>query len=166
MHDCSDDWVFDHLPEVNQSRGEPKFVGLATAALLCIAAGGMSPSPLPSVAPPTLLVAVDHRPNISLNGDWHTIVDPYETGLHTFHGELRTDGYFMNGKQAPAGEPVEYDFQKSSVLHVPGDWNTQRESLFFYEGLIWYEKDFLYQRKPGTRVFLHVGAANYRSYVW
>src|SRR5580700_2882442 len=126
----------------------------------------MSPRPAPFVALGILLVAVDHRPTISLNGDWHTIVDPYATGLYTFHGKLRTDGYFMNGKQAPGGEPVEYDFQKSPVLHVPGDWNTQRESLFFYEGIMWYEKDFSYVRKPGRRVFFHVGAANYRSYVW
>src|SRR5690349_18227423 len=42
----------------------------------------------------TLLVAADRRPNISLNGDWRTIVDPYGTGLRTFHGQLRTDGYF------------------------------------------------------------------------
>ena len=61
---------------------------------------------------------------------------------------------------------MDYDFQKSPVLHVPRDWNTQRESLFFYEGPMWYEKDFSYRRKPGTRVFFHVGAANYRSYVW
>jgi beta-glucuronidase len=94
------------------------------------------------------------------------IVDPYGTGLYTFHGELRTDGYFMNGKQAPGGEPVEYDFQKSPVLQVPGDWNTQRESLFFYEGPLWYQRDFSYKRKTESRVFLHVGAANYRSYVW
>jgi beta-glucuronidase len=114
----------------------------------------------------TLLVAVDHRPTISLNGEWRVIVDPYGTGLYTFHGELRTDGYFMNGKQAPGGEPVEYDFRKSPVLQVPGDWNSQRESLFFYEGPLWYQRDFSYERKPGTRVFLHVGAANYRSHVW
>ena len=112
------------------------------------------------------LVAVDHRPTISLNGDWRTIVDPYATGLYTFHGKLRADGYFMNRKQAPGGEPVEYDFQKSPTLQVPGDWNTQRESLFFYEGPMWYEKEFSYQRKPATRVFFYAGAANYRSYVW
>jgi beta-glucuronidase len=120
----------------------------------------------PVVGLTTVLAAVDHRPTISLNGDWHTIVDPYGTGLSTFHGELRTDGYFMNGKQAPGGEPVEYDFRKSPVLKVPGDWNTQRESLFLYEGLVWYQRDFSYQCKPGTRVFFHVGAANYRSHVW
>lgn len=114
----------------------------------------------------TLLMAVDHRPTISLNGDWHTIADPYGTGLYTFHGKLRADGYFLNGRQLPGGEPVEYDFQKSPTLEVPGDWNTRRESLFFYEGLVWYQKEFSYQRKPRTRVFFHAGAANYRSYVW
>jgi beta-glucuronidase len=61
---------------------------------------------------------------------------------------------------------VEHDFQKSPVLQVPRDWNTQREALFFYEGPIWHRKDFRYQCKAGTRVFFHVGAANYRSYVW
>src|SRR5271166_2625755 len=119
----------------------------------------MSPSPAPLVALPTLLVAVDRRPTVSLNGDWHTIVDPYGSGLYNFHGKLRTDGYFMNGKQEPGGEPVEYDFQKSPALHVPGDWNTQRESLFFYEGAVWYEKDFNYQRMLARRVFLPVGGA-------
>jgi hypothetical protein len=51
--------------------------------------------------PPMLLVNVDHRQTISLNGDWHTIADPYGTGLYTIHGKLRADGYFMNGKQEP-----------------------------------------------------------------
>ena len=49
---------------------------------------------------------------------------------------------------------------------MPGDWNSQRDSLFFYEGTVWYEKDFQYQRKPNTRTFLHVGAANYISNVF
>jgi beta-glucuronidase len=49
---------------------------------------------------------------------------------------------------------------------VPGDWNTQRESLFFYEGPVWYERDFDFQPKQHTRIFLHIGAANYRSWFW
>jgi beta-glucuronidase len=113
-----------------------------------------------------LLVNIDHRQTISLNGDWHSIADPYGTGLFDFHGNLRTDGYFTNGKQEPGGEPVEYDFPKSPALHVPRDWNTQLDSLFLYEGLLWYEREFSYHRKPGTRVLFHVGAANYRSFVW
>lgn len=133
---------------------------------LVAAPGAYAQGTSANLSSPMVLVNVDHRQTINLNGDWHTIADPYATGLYNFHGKPRTDGYFMNGKQEPGGEPVEYDFQKSPSLHVPGDWNTQRESLFFYEGVMWYEKDFSYVRKSGTRVFFHVGAANYRSYVW
>ena len=78
----------------------------------------------------TLLVNVDHRKQISLDGDWHTIVDPYGSGLYTFHNELRKDGYFLNEHK----DNTEYDFSKSPTLKVPGDWNTQRELLHFYEG--------------------------------
>jgi len=113
----------------------------------------------------TLLVDVDHRTGISLNGDWHIIVDPYATGLYTFHNQPRSDGYFMNA-HPQAHALVEYDFAKSPTLKVPGDWNTQRDSLFYYEGLLWYQRDFQYAPKPHTRVFLHIGAANYRSDVW
>src|SRR5271165_2538816 len=114
----------------------------------------------------TLLVDVDHRQAISLNGDWRTIVDPYSTGLYSFHGQRRADGFFMNRHYEPNGPLVEYDFARSPTLRVPGDWNTQRESLFYFEGLLWYEKDFAYHAKPHIRSFLHIGAANYRATVW
>jgi beta-glucuronidase len=110
----------------------------------------------------TLLVDVDHRNQISLDGDWHTIVDPYGSGLYTFHNELRKEGYFLNEHK----EDTEYDFSKSPTLKVPGDWNTQKDSLYYYEGPLWYQRDFTYQKKANQRTFLHVGAANYRSYVW
>jgi hypothetical protein len=51
--------------------------------LLLLSASAQEAIQEPSVAPPTLLVAIDHRPTISLNGDWHTIADPYGTGLYT-----------------------------------------------------------------------------------
>ena len=84
----------------------------------------------------TLLVDIDHRPATSLDGEWHTIVDPYSTGLYNFHHEIKTDGYFMNAKQQPNGGPVEYNFAISPTLKVPGDWNTQRRDLFYYEGVM------------------------------
>ena len=114
----------------------------------------------------TTLADVDHRPSMSLDGDWHFLFDPYYNGLYSFHEEIRKDGYFMNAKPKIGGGPVEYDFAKSPTLHVPGDWNTQRPELFYYEGLLWYEHDFAYTPKPNTRTFLHVGAANYRSFAW
>jgi beta-glucuronidase len=60
----------------------------------------------------------------------------------------------------------EYDFATAPTIKVPGDWNTQVPQLFNYEGVLWYQRDFDAQPKPGTRTFLHIGAANYRSYVW
>ena len=115
---------------------------------------------------PTLLVGSDLRPSISLNGDWHVIIDPYDNGYYDFRMQPRPDGYFLNQQPDVSGKLVEYDFSKSATLKVPGDWNSQRDSLFFYEGTVWYQRDFKYQRKPHTRTFLHVGAANYKSQVW
>ena len=133
---------------------------------------GWSPCSWVQAAPahrgaPTVLVDVDHRKTTSLNGDWHYIVDPYQKGLYTFHRELRKDGFFLNGAPEAGSEGlVEYDFSKSPTLKVPGDWNTQSDFLYYYEGLVWYQRDFTYQPSPGHKTFLHIGAANYKSIAW
>lgn len=115
----------------------------------------------------TVLVDVDHRDSVSLNGDWHYIVDPYATGLYTFHHELRKDGFYLNGAAEPGSDHlVEYDFAKSPTLKVPGDWNTQSAQLFYYEGLVWYQRDFEFQPRTNHRTFLHIGAANYKALIW
>ena len=116
--------------------------------------------------PAPLITNVAHRTTISLNGPWHTIVDPYDTGLKDYRSHLRSqDGFFQNAKPQTPQDLVEYSFDKSETFNVPGDWNTQRPSLLFYEGAVWYEKSFSYHPKPHTRVFLHLGAANYFSAV-
>jgi beta-glucuronidase len=114
-----------------------------------------------------VLTGADRRPATSLNGEWASIVDPYFSGLFSFHHEEKKNGWFLNYKAKPGDTfPTEYDYAKAPKLKVPGDWNTQRDSLFFYEGPVWYEKDFTYTPKEHTHVFLHVGAANYQSYFW
>ena len=138
-------------------------------ALLVFCAAILSAAPLRAASSnaPIVLTGADRRPATSLNGDWASIVDPYFSGLFSFHHEEKKDGWFLNQKAMPTDtRPVEYDFSKAPKLKVPGDWNTQSPSLFYYEGPIWYERDFTYQPKEHTRVFLHVGAANYRSWFW
>src|SRR5262249_45617828 len=54
----------------------------------------------------------------------------------------------------------------SGQLNVPGDWNTQRESLLFYEGSVWYKRSFDYAKSPKNRLFLHFGACNYTASVY
>ena len=78
------------------------------------------------------IVNTSNRHFISLNGDWNYIVDPYETGYYNFHSEpydrsnADSPAAFYNNYHAKGkSELVEYDFDKSPVLKVPGDWNTQ-----------------------------------------
>jgi beta-glucuronidase len=117
----------------------------------------------------TLLVGVDHRTVTSLNGDWHYLVDQPPAGnLYTSDGKIRDNGYALNTHPNIDSGPhnAEYDFATAPTLKVPGDWNTQEPTLFRFEGVVWYQRDFDFQPRPGTRTFLHVGAANYKSFVW
>jgi beta-glucuronidase len=117
----------------------------------------------------TLLVGVDHRSTTSLNGDWHYLVDqPPARSLYTADGKVRDSGYGMNTHPNISEGPHndEYDFSTAPTLKVPGDWNTQDPTLLRYEGVVWYQRDFNFKPQPGTRTFLHIGAANYKSFVW
>jgi len=109
------------------------------------------------------LANVGARKTISLDGKWRTIVDPYESGFYDFHQHPGGAGFFRNQHAKDKTELVEYDFDTSPQLEVPGDWNTQRNDLFFYEGTVWYKRSFDYRKKDNTRVFLYFGAANYEA---
>jgi beta-glucuronidase len=117
----------------------------------------------------TLLVGIDHRTTVSLDGDWHYLVDQSPArALYSANGAINDKTYAQNTHPNISSGPHndEYDFATAPTLHVPGDWNTQIPQLFDYEGVVWYQRDFDAQPKPGTRTFLHIGAANYRSHVW
>jgi beta-glucuronidase len=94
------------------------------------------------------------------------IIDPYENGFYYYRYEENPNGYFKNAKPKLKSDLVEYDFDKSEKLNVPGDWNTQRADLFFYEGTVWYKKSFEYQLKQGRRSFIHFGAVNYNAKIY
>jgi beta-glucuronidase len=93
-------------------------------------------------------------------------VDPYENGYFDYRLQPSKDGYFLNAKPKDKSELIEYDFDSSPALDVPGDWNSQRENLFFYEGTVWYKRSFDYNVRPGTRLILYFGAANYEAIVY
>lgn len=113
-----------------------------------------------------LIANTEGRKTIALDGEWQTIVDPYESGFYDYRYQPSANGYFKNAKPESPGDLIEYDFDKADTLKVPGDWNTQSDELFFYEGTIWYKKSFAYERKPNTRLFVYFGAANYRADVY
>jgi len=113
-----------------------------------------------------LIANPDGRKTISLDGQWQAIIDPYESGFYDYRYQPSANGFFKNAKPKTKSDLIEYDFDNSASLKVPGDWNTQTDQLFFYEGSIWYKKSFDYQRKPNTRVFVYFGAANYQAHVY
>ncbi|MFA5834350.1 MAG: glycoside hydrolase family 2 TIM barrel-domain containing protein [Bacteroidota bacterium] len=127
-----------------------------------------------SIAQEPLLINVYNRTVKSLSGQWNYIVDPYENGFYNYRYEPYENSknpgkgaFFLNAKPIDKTELVEYDFDKSDTIAVPGDWNTQKEKLFYYEGTVWYKKSFDYQKKQSTnRVFVYFEAANYQADVY
>jgi beta-glucuronidase len=116
--------------------------------------------------PAPLILNPDARTHLSLDGSWQAIVDPYESGYYDYRYRPSENGYFRNAKPRDATDLVEYDFDRSPRLVVPGDWNTQRESLLLYEGSIWYKTTFDYELPARSRLFVYFGAANYRARVY
>ncbi|HKE94479.1 MAG TPA: glycoside hydrolase family 2 TIM barrel-domain containing protein, partial [Povalibacter sp.] len=113
------------------------------------------------------------RQTTTLNGKWRVIVDPYENGYYDYRHEPfdaapnPTRGYFLDRKPADRSELIEYDFDSSPTLMVPGDWNSQNDRLFYYEGTVWYRRVFDYTPASADhRVFVHFGAANYQADVY
>jgi beta-glucuronidase len=115
-----------------------------------------------------LIANTEARHTTSLDGAWQAIVDPYDVGILDYRSQVLTNNnaFYKNYKPQSESELVEYNFDTSGQLNVPGDWNTQRESLMFYEGSVWYKRSFDYSKSPKNRLFLHFGACNYLAVVY
>ncbi len=123
-----------------------------------------------------LIINTTNRENTSLNGKWHYIIDPYETGYYdyryspydeTSQKSKNRAAFFNNANANSDTDRIEYSFDKSATLNVPGDWNSQDSMLLYYEGSIWYKKSFDYTKtKENNRIFIWFGAINYRADVY
>jgi beta-glucuronidase len=120
-----------------------------------------------------LISNVPNRTTTSLNGVWNYIVDPYETGFYSFHHDTydkqekpSNAAFFNNYHAVNKQELVEYDFDKSPKINIPGDWNSQVTELKYYEGNVWYKKSFDFDLKAQKRLFVYFGAINYKSDIY
>lgn len=132
------------------------------AGLLCLNAVAGEGQPAPQI------INIEDRTTISLDGVWKSIVDPYENGYHDYRLAplADRDSYFADQDfNADKTKLFEYNFNTDRNIMVPGDWNTQRPQLYYYEGTVWYRRIFDYTPKPGTRTFVYFGAANYEAIV-
>jgi beta-glucuronidase len=139
---------------------------LTGALVLAVAVAAPAAADAPP-GPDPLITNVDGRRTTSLDGIWRTIVDAFETGYYDYRYQPRADGYFLDRKAEDETDRVEYSFDTSPTLLVPGDWNTQRESLLLYEGTVWYRRTFDDPRESGTsRLFVWFGAVASKAHVF
>lgn len=138
-----------------------KMKKLILLSLLVVQAIAVSAKDVP------LLTNVYARNITSLNGKWNYIIDPLENGYYNYRLQpFETNGFFENKKPENPSELVEYNFDTAPLMDIPSDWNKHAENLFFYEGTIWFKKDFTYQKKSGVRQILYFGAVNYDAKVY
>ncbi|HBX65321.1 MAG TPA: beta-glucuronidase, partial [Balneolaceae bacterium] len=106
---------------------------------------------------------IEARDKVTLDGLWSIIVDPLENGYYNYRWQPKDNGYFMDAKMENPSDLIEYNFDTSYQIMVPGDWNTQMEKLYFYEGTVWYKKSFDYDLQPNERAYVYFEAANYEA---
>lgn len=106
------------------------------------------------------------RQTTSLNGAWNYIVDVQEEGYYDYRMNPTPWGFFQNAKPRKPEDLIEYDFDKAETMRVPGDWNTQDQRLFFYEGTVWLKKSFDFHPQADRRTLLYFGAVNYDARVY
>jgi beta-glucuronidase len=122
-----------------------RFLAVLLLACSCYASPG----------PSTLIANTPGRSTVNLDGSWRMIVDPFENG--------ESAGIFRDERPRTKSDRIEYSFDASPMMNVPGDWNLQRDQLMFYEGTVWYRRLFSYTKRSGIRTFLYFGAVNYRA---
>ena len=114
----------------------------------------------------SLIQNVNAYETMSLNGEWNYIVDVQEEGYYDYRMKPMQWGFFQNAKPQRPEDLIEYDFDKSPTMRIPGDWNTQDERLFFYEGTVWFKKSFQAVPMQECCTLLYFGAVNYHCHVW
>ncbi|MEM9065972.1 MAG: glycoside hydrolase family 2 TIM barrel-domain containing protein [Planctomycetota bacterium] len=103
---------------------------------------------------------------LDLSGDWRFMPDPFDNGSIDYLSRPMRNGFWRDEARRGPEHRIEYSFDTAETISVPGDWNSQRDDLFFYEGTLWYRKVFKFEPTEGRRTFLWFGAANRHADVW
>ncbi|MEP7095434.1 MAG: beta-glucuronidase, partial [Flavobacterium sp.] len=93
-----------------------------------------------------LIVNTAGRKNVSLNGTWHYIIDPYDTGFYDYRFKERPENdpgaYWNNSESKDPAKWTEHGYKDPYCIQVPGDWNSQDRIFQYYEGTVWYQREF------------------------
>ncbi len=138
------------------------------------------------------LMADEGRKKASLSGLWHYSIDPFNTCLRSRWYKFSTSESVYWGfrhmfsqmgineedfppeviheldlvKIARTMTPMDFDFDEWPTLELPACWNMVSERLFLYEGPMVFTRMFEVDVSEVERVFLRIGAANYRCVIF
>ena len=101
------------------------------------------------------------RKTEKLNGLWHYAVDQYDVGL-------RDNWHIASARDKEERQrPWDYHPEQGELAAVPGCWNLIKPEYFYFEGSVWYSREFRYQSLDADeRLYLRVGAANYDAKIY
>ncbi|BDD12308.1 beta-glucuronidase (plasmid) [Fulvitalea axinellae] len=99
-----------------------------------------------------VLQNAENREGFVLDGLWNVRLAPFRGG----------NGKGMSKPMKPGAKDESF----VDRLAVPGDWNTQAEKLYYYEGSVFYKRNFKWKKNSAKRYILHFGAANYEAEVF
>ncbi len=124
-----------------------------------------------AMAQEDLIINTQNREKISLNGDWHYIIDPYENGFYDYRYKERNEddpeAYWNRPVVNTPSDRVEHGYTDENTLKVPGDWNSQDPVFKYYEGTVWYQREFdISNPEAFQKAFLYFGAVNYEAHVY
>lgn len=127
--------------------------------------------PFSLLAQDNLIINTANRQTQSLNGKWHYIIDPYETGFYNYRFKEKNaddpEAYWNNPVIKNASDRKEHGYSDNYTLNVPGDWNSQSDVFKYYEGTVWYQREFdVSSVAENNRYFLYFGAVNYEAQVY
>lgn len=107
------------------------------------------------------MIFMEGRSTEKLNGRWHYVHDLYDVGFR--------DSWFKKRVKNPEGlrDPWDFHPKDGKEIMLPCCWNTVDPKLFYFEGSVWFSREFEYKKDRGDeRVFLRIGAANYDTKIF
>lgn len=112
---------------------------------------------------PFAIANLPARKRTALSGTWSYILDPYDVARRK--PRLRRTVWKNTIETAETGL-IEYEWATSPKMHIPGDWTSAVDELAYYDGPVFFRREFEVSPVPGQRYFLAFEAVNYRAQVW
>jgi beta-glucuronidase len=119
-----------------------------------------------TIAPSSVISNLAGRSRRSLDGRWQWVVDPFDAARRKTRDRRAV---WKDQIEQPGQTLIEYEWDTSPDMQVPGDWNSQVRELHHYSGTAYFRRVFDLtpaQLADGQRRFVVLEAVNYRSTVW